>query len=191
MPESDPTPERWLPVVGWEGVYEVSDAGRVKRVAVGMGSRPGRVRAERPHTSGYHVCVLYRDNDRTGKIKYIHRLLAEAFIGPPTAERRYINHKNGVKADNRVENLEWVTASENSTHLYRVLGYKLPRFRCAGEKSPHAKLTSAAVLDIRRRKRAGESLTTLATAFGVHKSAISKVVRRESWAHLPDDDTTA
>lgn len=94
--------------------YEVSSAGRVRRLAPA-----GRARVRKPqrHNHGY-ACVTGRID---GKLRtfLIHRLVAEAFL-PPRNGYSCVNHKNGVKTDNRVENLEWCDCTENNRHASRI-----------------------------------------------------------------------
>lgn len=108
--------ERWLPVIGYEGFYEVSDLGRVKAVAR---TRPdGRHYREKFLStftlSGYIGVSLYRG--KKGGPKHVHRLVAEAFLGPCPADKHQVNHKDGNKQNPRATNLEWVTRTENSLH---------------------------------------------------------------------------
>lgn len=108
--------EYWKTVKGFEGRYEVSSLGRVRSIPP-MVKHP-KIRKKFLDKDGYEGCSLRGD----GKYftKKVHRLVAEAFI-PNQENEREINHKNGDKKDNRVENLEWVSHSENQRHKNRVL----------------------------------------------------------------------
>lgn len=81
------------------------------------------------------------------KKKYVHRLVAETFISNPQ-NKKEVNHKNGIKTDNRVENLEWVTPSENQKHKYRELGCRNSMLGRTGKNSPFSKI----VLQIENNK---------------------------------------
>ena len=113
--------EEWRPVVGYEGLYEVSNMGRVRSVERTVWDNRGyyktvqeRIRKPQNNRHGYLCVVLAKD----GKIKnhYIHRLVAEAFIQfVPEANASYeVDHRNTVRTDNRVSNLCYVTSSQNS-----------------------------------------------------------------------------
>jgi len=98
--------EEWKPVKGYEGRYEVSSLGR---------ARNAKTRKFLNHSlrTGYHR--IYMD----GKLHTLHRLIAEAFLGKPE-DKPHVNHLNGIRHDNRIENLEWCTRSENMQHSYRM-----------------------------------------------------------------------
>ena len=72
-------------------------------------------------SSGYEHIILYKEKSK--KTFDLHRLVASSFI-PNPENKKEVNHKNGIKTDNRVKNLEWVTRSENLIHRRRVLGMK-------------------------------------------------------------------
>jgi hypothetical protein len=163
-------------VLGWEGCYEVSRDGHVRRMTKGRNTHPGRVRKPKLTRFGYRQLALHRDGHRTHV--FVHRLVWQAFNGV-IAKGLVINHRNGIKTDNRLENLEVVTYAENDAHALR-LGLK-----ARGHRSPHAKLIEKQVREIRRKYAArGMSQETLAAEYGVGQSQISRIVRRKLWAWL-------
>lgn len=104
--------EQWRDIPGYEGQFQVSNLGRLRAVRVKL-LNPYKTR------SGYLIGVLCIGNK---KIRHgVHRFVAQAFLPNPDGKEQ-VNHKNGNKEDNRVENLEWVTCQENNLHRCRVLG---------------------------------------------------------------------
>lgn len=102
--------ETWKQVIGYEGLYEVSSVGRVRR-ADGRILKPWRTR------NGYIHATLCSGGDK--KQVLVHRMVAMAFLEAASG-KNYVNHKNCNPSDNRVENLEWVTQSENVKYAYEL-----------------------------------------------------------------------
>ena len=117
--------EIWKDVKGYEGLYMVSDLGRVKsveRYVKGRYSNTQRVKekikTQSVKDNGYLIVSLYKNNKSSQK--YVHRLVAEAFIPNPD-NLPEVNHKDGNKQNNCINNLEWCTSKENNWHRYHVL----------------------------------------------------------------------
>ncbi len=170
--------ERWCSIAGFEGLYEISDAGRVRSLVRRRGSWPGRVLKPQRHPRGY-VCVTLYAHQSPAK-KLIHRLVAAAFV--PRAEGcSAVNHLDGVKTNNTAANLEWVTEATNNLHAFRVLRRAPVVLR--GDRAPGRKLSADDVREIRARA-AHESRHSLATRYSIGLSALGSILRCESWAEI-------
>lgn len=101
--------ERWKAIVGYEGLYDISDKGRVKSLGNNK-SRKEKILNPAKNHKGYLFVVLYKDGH--GKTIKVHRLVAEAFIPNPN-NLETINHKDEVKTNNAVSNLEWMSIKDN------------------------------------------------------------------------------
>lgn len=105
--------EIWKNVVGYEGVYQVSNLGNLKRLF----KNKERMLSGREDKDGYIEVILSRKQSK--KFCRLHRLVAEAFI-PNIDNKPQVNHKDRNKKNNKVENLEWVTCSENTIHTFET-----------------------------------------------------------------------
>jgi hypothetical protein len=158
----------WRPVPGYPN-YLVSRRGEVWSLV--RHKALAQVEGER----GYLLVNLYRGG--RPKNFLIHRLVADAFLGPIPWGMQ-VNHKNGKKWDNHVENLEIITAEENREHAQRT-GLIL-----RGEANPSSRLTEQKVREIRRLRAEGVRVQDIAYQFGVSEKAVYWACRRLTWRHV-------
>jgi HNH endonuclease/NUMOD4 motif-containing protein len=163
--------ERWEPILGYEGRYEVSNLGRVRR------ARDGRVL--RHHlVKSYHRASLW--DGLRGSNKMVHLLVARAFLGP-CPEGHEANHKDGDLDNNRISNLEYVTPSQNVRHSLDVLGVK----RAQGSRHGGARLTEELVRALRAEYAQGDVTgAALARRVGVHQVTMSHMLIGRTWRHV-------
>ena len=111
--------EIWKPIIGYEEIYEISNIGRIRRICSKQGSAKGKIlkTSYNDNRNDYYSVDLRKDG--VAKTCSVHRLVAQTFI-PNPENKPEVNHINGMKCDNRVENLEWVTSSENRVHAWRT-----------------------------------------------------------------------
>ena len=162
--------ESWKKIKGYEN-YLISDYGRVFNFKFKKFLKPGKDRG------GYLFVGLWKNGVR--KNHKIHRLVANAYIVNPE-NKRTINHIDGIKANNLVENLEWSTQKENVHHAVNA-GLKDDK----GSKNGNSKLSEKEVLEIRRLYKTGEyNQTALGKIFGVHQVHIGDIINRKKWKHI-------
>jgi hypothetical protein len=166
------------------GYLEIDADGRVWRVGLRRGLKSGgvtvkavsRKTAEKKLASGYIMIRVMEGGKR--HVGLAHRLVWQHLYGD-IPDGLLVNHKDGNKSNNRPDNLELATYSENQKHAFR-LGLSNED----GERNPAAKLTDEAVADIRRRRAAGEPLKSIASDHGVSDRTISKIARWQRWRHV-------
>lgn len=175
--------EEWRPLFERPN-YEVSSLGRIrsldiKRTIRRKGQKSydttfiGKVLVQSMNPGGYYAVTFGK---RFKPIR-VSRAVAMAFI-PNPQNKETVNHKDGNKANNRVDNLEWATFAENTIHSRRVLG------RCTGESHGRSKLTENDVIDIRLVSAFGATQTALSKAFGVSQVLVGLIVNRAIWKHV-------
>ncbi len=172
--------EIWKAIQGWDGLYEVSSLGAVRSRCRNRWHSSDQFRVLHPRQDGQGYLKVFLHDKNRKRDRKVHQLVAEAFIGVrPTAAD--VNHKNGIKSDNRAANLEYVTRAENTKHAYDT-GLTLgPR----GTANGRSVLTEGDVVSIRAMRRNGLTLSWIAEYFGVSVSAVSHVTNGHTWKSLP------
>jgi hypothetical protein len=179
--------EIWKDVKGYEGHYQVSSLGRVKSLARVVECRKDvfvnkkkKFLKSTKNTKGYlnlKLCIK-KDGVCSEKTIIVHRLVANEFLENPL-NKPQVNHKNGIKDDNRLENLEWATGSENVIHSLKN-NLKIPQ---KGSEHGNSKLTEEKVLEIREIGRS-KTLKELGKIYNVDMSLISLVLLNKIWKHV-------
>lgn len=175
--------EIWKDIPGYEGLYQVSNKGRIK--ALSRLRKNGRFRKEQvlknTECKGYEKIKLC-DDMMNSKRYFVHRLVATAFICNPD-NLPCVNHKDENPSNNSVENLEWCTRQYNNTYGHRL--------DCLiGEANYFHKLTNDQVLDIKKtyvRNSRTFGGNALAKKYGVSFTTINKIVREKKWKHLKEE----
>lgn len=165
--------EIWKSVVGFEGFYEVSNLGKIRRIAgkTGTPKSPTPV-ATRMNRSGYLRANLTAEGSRATRT--VHSTVITAFYGNPPSGKDRANHIDGNKINNSISNLEWTDAKGNGIHA-KVLG--LYNY---GDRNGRAKLTWNQV-DWIRNNAAEMSQSKMARILGVSSATVREIVIGEAW----------
>lgn len=155
--------------------YQVSDTGLVRN------KTRGKFLSLNMDRGGmYQRVTLWRDNRCYGF--FVHRLVAESFIPNPQGKPQ-VNHIDGNKLNNAVENLEWVTQAENNRHAVNVLN----RPSATGERHGMTTLTTVQVREIREKYKSGRYLQReLASEYRVNRVTITNIVNHKTWSKSDD-----
>lgn len=163
--------EMWQDVKGYEGLYQVSNCGKVY-----SHYRGGRVLKSWTNKHGYEVLTL---NHKGIKKEYkMHRLVALHFL-KRGGEAKEVNHIDGCKTNNRLDNLEWCTRSENMVHAFKK-GLATHK----GSNHPRTTLTEDKVLSIRNHLGKGVTVNEVAKMYEVRANTIYAIKYRKTWKHI-------
>lgn len=174
--------EIWRDIKGYEGYYQVSNMGIIKglnRIVNGKGSSSimlnEKILKPQPNGDRYNFVVLCKKGKQ--KAQTVHRIVAITFISNPK-NKKEVNHKNGIKTDNQVSNLEWCTHAENQKHAADN------GLMARGEKQGRSKLTEADIREIRKLKKEGKEQKEIAKLFKISDPHVSDIVNSKSWTWL-------
>jgi len=175
--------ENWEDIKGYEGCYQVSDLGRIKSLQRYVTSRYGGERIVRERIRKTVLIKEYISIDLSvgGKRKThrVHRLVATAFIFNPL-NKPQINHKNGIKIDNRWFNLEWATGKENQSHAFRLGLNKGQK----GEEHSQCKFNDIEIIAMRSVNTKIFNTTRICKTYEISSGNLSAVLNRKTWTHI-------
>ena len=171
------------PIPGYEDLYEIDQQGNVFAIQEHKHLKAGRKKNVGIDPAGYVRIALCRDGKT--KFRLIHRLVMISWQPIEGCDKLDVNHLDGNKQNNDINNLEWATHAENMRHAGEVLNAWQKRNQ-RGDKAGYHKLTEANVREIRRLwdNGRGVSRKDLAAIYGVTREAIGLVVRRKLWQHV-------
>lgn len=172
----------------YSNYYQVSDQGNVRSVDRFITYKDGKRVFKKGipivgsfDKNGYHQVLLYKNTRRI--TARVHRIVLDTF-SQNVHKKPEINHINGVKDDNRLENLEWVTVSENAIHA-RLTGLQPTQY---GKDNPNIKLTKTDVLKARELRNSGMKLTSIAESIGTSVSNVKNIVYGYTWTWLKEGE---
>lgn len=170
--------EEWKPISGYEGIFSVSSLGRIRNECVKRGNQyVGKIRIGKKHKDNYlsiRMCHNYKVN-----IFRIHNLVAKAFIGE-RPENYVVNHKDGDKANNKLENLEYLSRSQNAYHAVKMNRWP----DCRGSKHYASRFKDEDIKNIRDLYKKGEKQKSIAIKFNTNQCYISQIVNNKRWSHV-------
>lgn len=171
--------EEWRTMVGWEGRYEVSNQGRVRSLfrpkRPGQGGRDCPAMIRRLQLNRYGYPVVFLNGNGKPVLKSVHRAVVEAFIGP-IPNGMVVNHRDGLKTNNHISNLEICTCKQNSRHMVNVLG------KMVGNNHPRSIITEDNAREIVQLSRAGVDQESIAAKFGVTRHTVAKIMTGRQWS---------
>lgn len=171
--------EIWKDVIGYEGIYSVSNIGNVRRDKAYATTKVGKIIKPVVHDrSKYLRVALFKDCIR--RYFYVHVLVANAFIGIKQKGME-VNHIDANKSNPRLENLEYLTHKENMEHSFN-LGYRKP---AKGLTHGMCKLNEQQVIEIRKEwAEKNTAQRDIAKKFSVNQAQVWRIIHRKTWVHI-------
>lgn len=185
--------EVWQDIPGYEGVYQASDMGRIRGIDRFDSSgkfRTGKVLKQRTNKHGYKQLVLSKNG--IVRTHIVHVIICTVFNGHKP-DNHEVSHKNGIKTDNRKDNVYWKTHAENERDkiLHGTIPkgdrngkYTKPNKTPRGERIGTSKLSVEDILKIRSLHRDGLGCIRISKIFGVSKTSILNIINRKTWNHI-------
>ena len=161
----------WFDIKGFEGYYEINLEGKVRNY------RSKRELKPILYSHGYLV-VRLRKNNKVHQ-KYIHRLIATTFIDNPNPKNTVVNHIDGNKLNNNINNLEWTTIGRNVS-----MAWGAGLNDCRGAKNGRAIVNEDDVREMRKLHKEGKTIKELAITYGLSRNATSCIVNYKTWTHI-------
>jgi len=192
--------EIWKPIPSLENFYEASSLGRIRRAKPGRNTEVGRIITQRYKKGTSYLRCRVTVHGKTSDHS-VHRLVCEAFYGSPNG--REVDHLNNIRDDNRPENLEWVTRSENTKRTYarghvKIVSIETRQKMCEaqklrtydshprGEQIGNSKLTEQQALSIVELSKIEKSAAKIARQLTLPYHLVWRVVKGYTWKHLKD-----
>jgi hypothetical protein len=178
--------EIWKQIVGYENLYEISDLGRIRSLPKKGCSKLSFKKTTKDFKLGYEMVQLYKNNKSLSF--RVHTLVVKTFLGITSNRKKVINHKDGVKTNNQLKNLEVVSAKENVKHAIS-LGLNPIRF---GNSLHNTKIKEEDLQNIVKLKKEKVSNKDIAKIYNVSPTTISRIIsgkRRSLSISIPKEIT--
>ena len=164
--------EEWRDIQGYEGYYQVSNLGRIKSIRFNK----EKILTIQHDKDGYCTVGLTKNNKL--KLCKVHRLVCKTFFNN-SKNKPQVNHINGIKNDNRAENLQWCTCKENMKHGWKTGLYKSKK----GSKHGNSKLTEKEVIEIRELSKI-KTRKQIAKKYKISYSNVGAIINNKLWKHI-------
>lgn len=161
--------EEFRDIPGYEGLYQVSNTGKIYSL------KTNKFLKQRTSVKGY--CLISLNIKSKKRNETVHRLVMLSFVGP---SKLHVNHINGIKTDNRLENLEYCTAKENNEHAFRT-GLNISQ---KGEQHGMSKLKNTDIVEIKKLLKTDLRQVDIARMFNVTRHTVCDIKREKIWKHI-------